>query len=445
MGDEVGEVGAADAGGDPGDARALHAVAAGGLDHGQDPIGIRAQPRFQLPHRGRHRTHHRGRREARPGRHADGRVADVHLRRPVVHGGGQHEVPNVGRGDRHVEAVGGDRRPFAGRGHPQAGVGAQPQDHPRADRGDERIAEGRPVEGRPAAHPGDPAVEVRDPVSPREQPVAARRGRPERGGEGNHDHGRFGHGKDAPERDDDGLVVEPGSDGVSVHRHRAETERTERPHDGVELQAVDATARAVAGGDRDAAAQAPRRKSEPCVHGVLRPDRHAGAVDGSRDDPGGDLARRSRWQVRADRDRRDGMREDREGEHDGQQRAGQGSGLDGGPGRATSEHGGIVLRWSCGGPASCRAWADRRHGLGQPGGDRWRNVLARANHRAAGHTCRSFHPSGMMRRGGLVGLVDPGGGPRSFRLPGTTSSHEVLRDARRRLCDAGASRTTPVA
>ena len=159
----------------------------------------------------------------------------------------------------------------------------------------ERVAVIRSSERDPAAHPRQPAVQVKDVVRPREHPVRARQSAPNGRAVADADRGRAAVREDAAERDDDRLVADRGRHDGAVHRHRLELHRSESGGDRVEFDPVDRTAGRVADDGRriDADRPFPPADLERRVVGGIKEQTRS--VDGARDD----LARhgdgRLRW------------------------------------------------------------------------------------------------------------------------------------------------------
>ena len=197
MGDEVAQVRRADARRDPRDARPLHPVAARGLDDLEDRVRVRPEPRLELREGGLGGGEQRGGRRARPVVDPDGRAA---------HGGALRAVVRIAvvmsrtftAVNPWVSRSAGDRRPPAGARDDDGHVGHVRHADRRADRRHERVAVVGAVERGAARDPRDPAVEVRDPARPREQPARAGRRGPQRRREADDDERVASSGRTPP-------------------------------------------------------------------------------------------------------------------------------------------------------------------------------------------------------------------------------------------------------
>ena len=279
--DEVREVRGRHTRRDPGQARRLHAVAAGRLGKVVGLVGVRPDERFHLRDRTLGGRQDRLGGSARPVVHADRGVADGRRDRPVVRRRREDEVAYVVGQECLAEPA--HRHPFAGRGEDERPVGGDRHADTRRGGRDERVAVIGSIERDPPADPRDPAIRIDDPVRPREQPVRAGQRAAERGGVGDPHPDRPALPEDPAERDHDRLVGNGRLDRVALDRHRAEFHRPEAGRDRVQLHPVDRAAGVVSDGHRRVDLERPRPEVERQCDVVLRGQGHAGSVDGAGD------------------------------------------------------------------------------------------------------------------------------------------------------------------
>ena len=155
----------------------------------------------------------------------------------------------------------------------------------------------RSGEGDPAADPRQPAIEIDDPVRPREHPVRPGQRAAQRRAIADPDERDPSLRQDPTERDDDRLVADGRRDRGAVHGDRRQVHAAEAGCDRVQFDAVDRAARRVADRGRRVDRDRARTPGDPEPGIVGRIEERAGPVHRPRDD----VARRVRRQV-AERD-----------------------------------------------------------------------------------------------------------------------------------------------
>ena len=211
--------------------------------------GYDAEPPLQDVEGVRRRVEHGRAGRARPVVDPDRRIAHDPRPRPVVRGRGDREVADV-RGREHLgQAVGADRR--SGRPSSRTRASRVVSIRDLAPSGSIGVSNGSPwfgrSNGRSAAHPRQPAIQVDHAVRPREQPVRARQAAAQRRAVADVDRVVPPTGEQTPPSGTmivwSLITVAPTA--APSTRDRAEAHPAEPRGDRVELDPVDRGARRV--------------------------------------------------------------------------------------------------------------------------------------------------------------------------------------------------------